>query len=86
MLGSVLGHHSLENDNPSLQIHSLGENLRKSYLTFDATNGLFSAVLMRQDQHVAVYSYLPWNEAYKHSSTLSSLLLLMPCWDGKPNG
>jgi hypothetical protein len=51
-----------------------------------STDELFSAVLMRQDLHVADSSYLPWNEAYKHSRTLSSHLLLMPCWEGKPNG
>ncbi len=53
---------------------------------FDPSYGLFPAVLMRQDLHVADNSYLPWSEAYKHCQTLASLLLLMPCWVGKPYG
>ncbi len=46
----------------------------------------FSAVLMRNNLHVADFSYLPWNEAYKHSLHLSSHFLLMPSLEGKPNG
>jgi hypothetical protein len=52
----------------------------------DPTNVLFSFVLMKQDLDVADSSYLPWSEAYKHSLSLSSLLLSMPCWEGKPYG
>jgi len=40
---------------------------------------------MRQDLNVADSSYLPWYEANEHSPSLSSLLLLMPCWEGEPN-
>ena len=40
---------------------------------------------MRQDLHVADSSYLPWNEAYEHSLSLSSLLFSMPCWEGETN-
>ncbi len=43
------------------------------------------AVLMRHSLHVADSCYLPWNEAYRHSLSLSSLLLLMRCWEGMPN-
>jgi len=66
-------------NNPSLQISSFGGNRGKCNRTCDPTDGLFSSVLMRQDLHVADSSYLPWNEAYEHSLSLSSLLLLMPC-------
>ena len=40
---------------------------------------------MRQDLHVADSSYLPWNEAYDHSLSLSSHLFLVPCYEGEPN-
>ena len=40
---------------------------------------------MRQDLRVADSSYLPWNEAYEHSLSLSSHLFLVPCYEGKPN-
>jgi len=66
-------------NNPSLQISSFGGNRGKCNRTCDPTDGLFSSVLMRQDLHVADSSYLPWSEAYEHSLSLSSLLLLMPC-------
>jgi hypothetical protein len=45
---------------------------------------LFSFVLMRQDLRVADSSYLPLNEAYEHTLSLSSHLLLMPLWEGEP--
>jgi hypothetical protein len=54
-------------------------------MTGDSTNGLFSAVLMRNNLHVADRSYLPWNEACIHSLHLSSHLLSMPSWEDKPN-
>ena len=73
-------------NNPSLQIQSFSENRGKCNRTCEPTNGFFSSALMRQDLHVADSSYLPWNEAYAHSLSLSSLLLSMPCWEGKPNG
>ena len=73
-------------NNLSLQIRSFGENRGKCNRTCKPTNGFFSSALMRQDLHVADSSYLPWNEAYAHSRSLSSLLLSMPCWEGKPNG
>ncbi len=72
-------------NSPSLQTHLFCENLRKCHQTRDSTNGLFSAVLMRHDLHVADCSYLPWNEAYKDSLPVSSLLLLMRSWEGMPN-
>ncbi len=59
-----------------LQIHLFCEYQRKCYLTCNPTNGFSSAVLMRQELHVDS-SYLPWNEAYKHSLSLSSILLSM---------
>jgi hypothetical protein len=40
---------------------------------------------MRQGQHVADSSYLPWNKL-KHSLSRQSLRLSMPCWEGKPYG
>ncbi len=73
-------------NNPSLQIRSFCDNGRKCYRTCDPTNGLSAAVLIRQDLHVADGSYFSCDEAYKHSVTLSSHLLSMPCWEGKPNG
>jgi hypothetical protein len=36
--------------------------------------------------HLADSTYLPWNEANEHSLSLSSLLLLMPCRESKPDG
>jgi hypothetical protein len=57
-------------------------NLGK-FETLDPTDGLFSAALMNQNLSVADSSNLPWNEACKHSLTLSSLLLLIPCWREK---
>jgi hypothetical protein len=54
-------------NNPSLQTHLLCENQRKCHHTCNSTEGLFSAVLMRHDLHVADPSYLPWNEAYELS-------------------
>jgi hypothetical protein len=51
--------------------------------TDDPTNGLFSAVLMRHNLHVADSSYLLWNELYKRSRSLASHLLLMHCLKGK---
>ncbi len=75
--------------NPSLQIHLFCEIQRKCHQACYSTNGLFSAVLMRNNLHVADHSYLTWNEfneaAYKHSLPLSSHLLSMPCLEGKPN-
>ncbi len=73
-------------NNPSLQTHLFCENQRKCHQMSqcDSPDGLFSAVLMRHDLHVADCSYLPWNEAYKHSLSLSSLLFMMN-WDGIPN-
>jgi hypothetical protein len=41
---------------------------------------------MRQGLNVADSSYLQMNEAYKHHLSLSSRLLSMPCWEGKPIG
>ncbi len=80
-------------NNPSLQIYLLCEIWRKCYQTCSSTYGLFSAVLMRNDLHVADRSYSPWNEAYNHSLPLSSHslpltshLLSMPCWEGKADG
>ncbi len=40
-------------NNPSLQSHLFCENQRKSYQTRDPTDGLFFAVLLRQDLHIA---------------------------------
>jgi hypothetical protein len=71
--------------NPSLQIRSFGGNRGKCNQQYDPTDGLFCSFLMRQDLHVADSSYLLWNEAYEHCLTLVSHLLLMPCWEGKPN-
>ena len=51
----------------------------------DSAKPLFSSVLMRQDLRVADSSYLPWNEAYDHSLSLSSHLFLVPCYEGEPN-
>ncbi len=48
------------------------------------SDGLFPAVLMRHYLHFADRSYLPWDQASKHSLSLSSLLLSMPCWAGMP--
>ena len=76
---------SFEGDNPSLQICSFGGNQGKCNRTCDPTDWLFSSVLMRQDLRVADSSYLPWNEAYEHSLSLSSHLFLVPCYEGKPN-
>ncbi len=75
-------------NNLSLQIRSFCENrsLRKCYRTRDPTHGLSSAILLRQDLHFAESSNLPCNEAYKYLLTLSSHLLSMPSWEGKPNG
>ncbi len=73
-------------NNPSLQISSFCENWRKCYWTCYPTNRLSAAVLMRQDLHVEDSSYFSCDEAYQGSLTLSSHLLSMPCWEGKPNG
>ncbi len=67
--------------NPSLQIHLFCENWRKCFQTWNLTYGLFSSVLIRHDLHVA--DSLPWNKACKHSLSLSSLLVSMPCWECK---
>ena len=76
---------SFEDNNPLLQICSFGGNQGKCNRTCNPTNRLFSSVLMRQDLHVADSSYLPWNEAYEHSLSLSSHLFLVPCYEDKPN-
>ena len=74
----------VEGNNPPLQIRSFGGNRGKCNRTRDDTEPLFSSVSMRQDLHVADSSYLPWNEAYDHSLSLSSHLFLVPCYEGKP--
>ena len=79
---SILG----EGNNSPLQIRSFGGNQGKCNRTRDDTDPLFSTVLMRQDLRVADSSYLPWNEAYEHSLSLSSHLFLVPSYEGKPNG
>ena len=76
---------SFEGNNPPLQIRSFGGNRGKCNWTRDSTEQLFSSVLMRQDLLVAGTSYLPWNEAYEHSLSLSSHLFLVPCYEGEPN-
>ncbi len=43
----------LSREHLSLQIHLFSENQRKCYQKCDFTYGLFSAVLMRQNLHVA---------------------------------
>ena len=75
----------VEGNNPPLQIRSFGGNQGKCNQTRDSTEPLFSSVSMRQDLHVADSSYLPWNEAYDHSLSLSSHLFLVPCYEGEPN-
>ncbi len=70
--------------NPSLQIRLFSENGGKCNRTCDPADGVFSSVPMRQDLIVADSSYLTWYEAYEHFLSLSSLLLWMPCWEGKP--
>ncbi len=78
-----------EGNNLSLQIHLFCKKLWKCYQTCNPTNGL-SLLSWRNTtyklQIARLSSYLPWNEAYKHSRTLSSHLLFMPCCEGKPNG
>ena len=73
-------------NNPSLQNHSFCENRGKCNQTCEPTSRVFSSALMRQDLLVADSILLPWNEAYNHSLSLSSLLLSMPCWEGNPMG
>jgi hypothetical protein len=73
-------------NNPSLQIHLFCANRGKYHRIWDSTYGLFSAVLMRNDVHVADCSYLPWNEAYKHSLPLPSHLLSMLAGKASPMG
>ncbi len=86
MLGSVSEHRSFDwGNNLSLHIHSFGENQGKCNQTCEPTNGVFSSVPTRQDLHIADRSYLPWIEAYGHSLSLSYLLLMMPCLEGKPD-
>ena len=77
----------VEGNNPPLQIRSfqVGGNRGKCNRTRDDTEPLFSSVLMRQDLRVADSSYLPWNEAYDHSLSLSSHLFVVPCYEGEPN-
>ena len=65
---------SFEGNDPPLQIRSFGGNRGKCNRTRDDTEPLFSSVSMRQDLHVADSSYLPWNEAYDHSLSLSHLI------------
>ncbi len=60
-------------------------NQKKCCQTCDPTNGIYSAVLMKQDLHATSNFYLPWNEAYKHSLSFSSHLFSMPCREGKNN-
>ncbi len=79
------GEQSLTADSLS-EFHSFCRNGRKCYQTCNLTDGLFSAVLMRHNLHVADSSYFQWNESYNHTLSLASHLLLMPCWEGKPNG
>ncbi len=50
-------------NNPSVQIHLFCKNWGKCHWTCDSSYGLFSAVLMRCDLHVADPSYLQCNEA-----------------------
>ena len=78
---------SIVGNNPSesFQIRSFSENRGKCNQTCDPTDRLFSSVPMSQDLHVADSSYVLWYEAYKHSLSLSSFLLSMPCWEGEPN-
>ena len=76
---------SFEGNNPPLQIRSFGGNRGKCNRTRDSTEPLFSAVLMRQELLVADSSYLPWNEAYEHSLSLSSHLFLVLCYEDEPN-
>ena len=75
---------SFKSNNPPLQIRSFGGNRGKCNRTRDSTEPLFSSVLMRQDLRVADSSYLPWNEAYEHTLSLSSHLFLVPCYEGEP--
>ena len=72
----------VKGNNPPLQIRSFGGNRGKCNRTRDSTEPFFSSVLMRQDLRVADSSYLPWNEAYEHSLSLSSHLFLVPCYEG----
>jgi hypothetical protein len=76
----------LSGNNPSLQIRLFCGNQRKCYHISYPANGLFSAVLIRHDLHVADCSCLRWNESFKHSLSLASHLLLMPCCEGRHNG
>ena len=73
-------------NSPSLQNHSFCENQEKCNQTCEPTSRVFCSALMRQDLLVADSIFIPWNEAYYHSLSLSSLLLSMPCRDGSPMG
>ena len=74
----------VEGNNPPPQILSFDGNRGKCNRTRNATEPLFSSVLMRQDLRVADSSYLPWNEAYEHTLSLTSHLFLVPCYEGEP--
>jgi hypothetical protein len=73
-------------NNPSPRNHSICVNRGKCNQTCEPTSRVFSSALMRQNLHVADSIFIPWNEAYYHSMSLSSLLLSMPCWEGNPMG
>jgi hypothetical protein len=68
--------------------HSFCKNGGKYNQPCEPTIRVFSSPQTRQDQHVANSIFIACNEAYYHSLSLSgsSLLLSIPCWEGKPNG
>ena len=85
MLGSVSEHQSHSKATTPLFRFAHLVEIEESATGHAILQNHFSPVLMRQDLCAADSSYLPWNEAYEHSLTLSSHLFLVPCYEVEPN-
>jgi hypothetical protein len=76
---------SFEGNNPSLQIHSFGEDRGKCNKTVDASISNFSTILTSYKVILADSSHLPSNEAYRQRMSLPSYRFSTPCYECDPN-
>ncbi len=76
---------SFEGNNPSLQIHSFGEDRGKCNKTVDASISDFSTILTSYNLILADSSHLASDEAYRQRMSLPSYPFLTPCYECDPN-
>jgi hypothetical protein len=76
---------SFVSNNPSLQIHSFGEDRGKRNKTGNPSINDFLTILTSHILILAESYYLPSNEACRQRLSLPCYLLSTPCYKCKPN-